>query len=981
MLGAGSAGAARKGMAMTQSSSKSRTPRLGPGLVPVLAAVIALLATPASAWVDLDATGAGAPYDPHGAFVIDGSYVMNVGEVHINITNWGLIGSHYSSATTYSDAPSAQWPAGTGDEYLWGAGLWVGGVVLGERLVSTGQYATEIRAQDNPEDTIYEAIGGVVVNPPDNPDASGARFPEPNPNDDEDEYPAGHPREGEERIDEEILNGYDDDEDGLIDEDFGQIGNQMMVTTMYDNTRLASEAFPDHTPLNIEVVQESFAWENDQVDDFVGFQYTITNVGVTDISNVYIGFFADADIGPRGAGGTAGDDMAGSFRGAVRASDGSWVPVAVGFMFDAAEENRLEGYFGIAFLNHETDPSGRTAPTSVSLRTFQRFSGQAPFDQGGDPTNDGERYELMSAGEEDYDNDVQPGKQDDYRFMISAGPFEVVEPDADLEFQVAMVVGPGLDGMLRNCAEAMLTFYGNYFNIVEDQVSDADPGVTIVTGENGRESIVCREDFVDPADFDLIYPDFGDVTCLSQGWLLENAAQLQPEDLFIYDGKTCAMVNLDNCFECFRQKPHQPNELPEQARCSEEDFENYWNCNDPDTPDFEKAGCTGIAGNETQVNWLVGLAPPPPGMRVWPTHNRVHVFWDNESETTLDVRLNTIDFESYRIWRADNWTRPFGSSIENGPGSNLWQLVAEYDVVDSFIVDYEIGPNEVVSDTLPLGPNTGLEEIRYTPRVLADAQFIDLADSMQRVVDSDPEGFYQSRPPLFDRFGDPVEIMEPVLAWQEYPDVLDTFWAVTEREEVIGVDPESGDPIIEVVGKAPVQYYEYVDNAVNNGFIYFYSVTATDHALEPLPDGTYRIVGSGLSGDPSSSFEDSTPGTEAQAAEDRERSGSNIFVYPNPATRQALSEFQELFPSGDDPTGVRVNFANLPRAQNTISIYTLSGDLVETIEHDGSQGYGEASWNLISRNGQEVVSGIYLYVVQSDDDRFDDFIGKFVVVR
>ena len=44
-------------------------------------------------------------------------------------------------------------------------------------------------------------------------------------------------------------------------------------------------------------------------------------------------------------------------------------------------------------------------------------------------------------------------------------------------------------------------------------------------------------------------------------------------------------------------------------------------------------------------------------------------------------------------------------------------------------------------------------------------------------------------------------------------------------------------------------------------------------------------------------------------------------------------------------------------------------------------GAGHASWNLMSRNGQEIVSGIYLYAVQSDDGRFEDFVGKFVVVR
>ena len=47
----------------------------------------------------------------------------------------------------------------------------------------------------------------------------------------------------------------------------------------------------------------------------------------------------------------------------------------------------------------------------------------------------------------------------------------------------------------------------------------------------------------------------------------------------------------------------------------------------------------------------------------------------------------------------------------------------------------------------------------------------------------------------------------------------------------------------------------------------------------------------------------------------------------------------------------------------------------------GSDGSGHASWNLMSRNGQEIVSGVYLYAVASDDNRFEDYIGKFVVVR
>jgi hypothetical protein len=39
---------------------------------------------------------------------------------------------------------------------------------------------------------------------------------------------------------------------------------------------------------------------------------------------------------------------------------------------------------------------------------------------------------------------------------------------------------------------------------------------------------------------------------------------------------------------------------------------------------------------------------------------------------------------------------------------------------------------------------------------------------------------------------------------------------------------------------------------------------------------------------------------------------------------------------------------------------------------------GQARWNLISRNGQDVVSGIYLFTVNSDQGVQR---GKFVIIR
>jgi len=897
---------------------------------------------------------------PGGIFVTDGSYVMNVGELHMHITNWGLIGSRVGVPSPYEDQPSAQWPAGSGNEYLWCAGLWVGGVMLSERLVSTGQYAIEILPIDQLEDTIYEAVGGVITRPPGNDRAGGRRIPESGYDDDEDEV-----------VDEEILNGYDDDEDGRIDEDFGQIGNQMMVCTMYDNTRLSQELFPDHTPLNLQIVQHTYAWENDAVDDFVGFEFIITNIGVTPISNMYLGFFADADIGPRGLGGVAEDDMAGSFdswlhdqqEGLVRASDGSFVPVSVGYMYDAAEQSQLYGYIGILFLGHDIDPTGRRAPEHVGLRTFQSFSGQASFDQGGDPTNDAERYELLSnEGLENWDNNTPDGKQNDFRFLISAGPFVELEPDESLQFQAAVVVGEGLQGLLSNCAEAALTWYGNYFNI--DGNSD--------TGVNGRETKLCREDF-DIDLFNNFIPDIMDSTCVNSQWALDQP-RIDDADIFVdEDGRHCAYFNLDNCFECARQLG-----FPCTAEGREIE-EGLWNCNDPVIPADEKAGCTGVGGNEYQVHWLVGMAPPPPGLRLWPADSRVHVFWDNRSEVTKDIRVDQYDFEAYRIWRADNWDRPHGSSIENGPESDLWQLIEEYDLINYYEEEREID-GDVLVDTLPLGRNTGLEMIRYRPKCLDDQRFEGLAEAMAEMVACDSLGEYYSLPTVRDIHGQINRCMGPLTGQWDPQDpfrgdgvnqaVLDTFFAVTYRSP----NPSTGRR-----EKMAVEYYEYIDRAIHNGFIYFYSVTATDHSLD-FVGGLPRITGEGQSGDPGSSFQNAVPGTVAQTPEERAARGADIYVFPNPATRQSLDDFQPLEANETDPVGMRVVFCNLPMARNTIKIFTLSGDLVIEIPHDGTGGEGHVAWNMVSRNGQQVVSGIYLYAVQSEDDRFEDFIGKFVII-
>jgi hypothetical protein len=71
----------------------------------------------------------------------------------------------------------------------------------------------------------------------------------------------------------------------------------------------------------------------------------------------------------------------------------------------------------------------------------------------------------------------------------------------------------------------------------------------------------------------------------------------------------------------------------------------------------------------------------------------------------------------------------------------------------------------------------------------------------------------------------------------------------------------------------------------------------------------------------------------------------------------------------DDPVNESIR-SNLPGPNGT----TVPGYNRQQDNPDD----GQARWNLISRNGQDIVSGIYLFTVDSDGGTQR---GKFVVIR
>ena len=91
-----------------------------------------------------------------------------------------------------------------------------------------------------------------------------------------------------------------------------------------------------------------------------------------------------------------------------------------------------------------------------------------------------------------------------------------------------------------------------------------------------------------------------------------------------------------------------------------------------------------------------------------------------------------------------------------------------------------------------------------------------------------------------------------------------------------------------------------------------------------------------------------------------------IKVVPNPFLRR--SQLDE----GEFPRLIR--FTNLP-VQCTITIFTLTGEKVITLDHHNETDY---FWNLKTINNQEIAPGLYLFAVETKTDKH---IGKFAVVH
>ncbi|MEL6822731.1 MAG: hypothetical protein AAFP70_13290, partial [Calditrichota bacterium] len=102
----------------------------------------------------------------------------------------------------------------------------------------------------------------------------------------------------------------------------------------------------------------------------------------------------------------------------------------------------------------------------------------------------------------------------------------------------------------------------------------------------------------------------------------------------------------------------------------------------------------------------------------------------------------------------------------------------------------------------------------------------------------------------------------------------------------------------------------------------------------------------------------------------------DIKVVPNPYRAASRFETRNPFSRGRGPRAIQ--FTRLPK-ECTIRIFTVSGELVDTIEHSSSGNSGIASWDLLTKDNLDISYGIYIYHINAPG--VGEKVGKFAIIK
>ncbi|MFH1686883.1 MAG: hypothetical protein ABIE70_05105 [bacterium] len=349
---------------------------------------------------------------------------------------------------------------------------------------------------------------------------------------------------------------------------------------------------------------------------------------------------------------------------------------------------------------------------------------------------------------------------------------------------------------------------------------------------------------------------------------------------------------------------------------------------DPETAESTQVFCEG----DGVPDFRGAAPPPPPEVRVGTENNRITVRWNGrDTESAFDPFSGVRDFEGYRVYIARS-RRP-----------EEFTMIASHDHLDFNRYRWDSRRRRFILNELPF-----------------------TLDSLRTIYgeDLDPSAYSHDNPLshngslwYFETVDyNASDLLDPANIHKLYPEAAYDTADVDEA------------------GRMRYYEYEYVINDLLPNVPYWVSVSAFDFGhppkdLEPLESAPIQNAVEVFAAD--------------QGAAVLADGHLNVYCYPNPYRIDGNYASRGLENRSDETWAERARaiwFANLPN-ECTVSIYTLDGDLVDRLEHNEPPGSGTASreaWDLINRNNEAIVTGLYYWVVESP---YGQQIGKVAVIK
>jgi hypothetical protein len=855
----------------------------------------------------------------------------NVGRIALGVSNDGTFATQLAVSGSTRDCftgetlPSCEYPKNSRTSYCFGGALWIGAVLGRDTLVSTAADGWSTAGNEFHPDELGMIYRSTID--PARPEFAGA----------------------------------------VSEQDYiARYADTCMGCSGVTNDPIDGRA---HRPLNIEVTQRTFAWSYSYAQDFVLFDYAVKNIGTDRLRRVYMGLYVDADIHDIALDGNVGaqDDLNG-FR--------EWQPAL--YMEEPCPKDSDQ--VNVAWTADNNGDFERTTLQPVPNVTATRIvrtpsdslevsfnwwvsNGNALLDYGpqtrrkvrdygtggtGTPEGDRNKFFILSNGEFDFDqarcatiNEFDypewiPPPPDraghwatglDTRYVLSFGPFDI-EPGQSLPISLAYVGGMNFhqspDNFMNLPDDPDSWYEGLNFDSLGANATWADwvydnPGVDTDSDGYAGEFTVC--DLAGDATFDV------DTTV--------DSSQVPPDTT--YDTNWHYTLS-----------------------------DTVWRKGDG-VPDFRGAtpppapstySTTDAAGRRVD------------GLRVESSVGGLIVRWNGVlCENTPDIFSRELDFEGYRVW------------VSRDERESSYSKVASYDINDYNRWDY----------------NTDLErwELKKSPFT-----FQELFNMYAPEGDPtwSPLDYPRSRPlRVMDSLGgvvsihyfEPQDFNQSILG--NYPDSAQTAIRKTH--------PDAPRPSILDPDSLRVLYANDADSLslylTEDGFIKYYEYEYTLEGL--LPTVPYWVNVTVFDyGSPSSGLAalETTPTLlpvvkyPLEIPDSDNPGASPVFVWPNPYRSDANYRADGFEARGqhdwpEDRTRL-IHFANLPE-RCTISIFSLDGDLVREIQHPNPtppigcpSTAHETCWELITRNSQLVVSGMYYWTVEDEAGNIQ--MGKLVVI-